>query len=139
MEEMWWFFIQHFTSLEMQFDSQLRSFVLMRNHFHGVIEIESADRLSWADKLEGGICDFLDQDFVLEDGIHLIRIPNIKVYIETTKYIYNNPVEAGVCQSPLDYPFSTLYELFSQDLDEKMPFMDDLGIIYDPRRMDLFD
>ncbi|MEK6627995.1 MAG: hypothetical protein AABY53_05165, partial [Bdellovibrionota bacterium] len=41
-------------------------------------------------------------------------ILNYSHYLNTYKYIYRNPVEAGLCKKPEDYPYSSLYYLLGR-------------------------
>ncbi len=42
------------------------------------------------------------------------RIDSNSYFLHAYKYVYRNPVEAGICSRPEDYPFSTLHGLMGK-------------------------
>jgi len=95
------------------FDVRVHAFVLMSNHFHLIVRTPQSN---------------LDQAmrwFMRETSRSLVKAgnrinqtyggPHFRCilgsnhhYLNAYKYIYHNPVAAGVCQNVLDYPYSTL-------------------------------
>ncbi len=107
--------------------------VLMSNHFHGLFEVpeiyyemaESALRAEF-----GQIQDFKVRENS-QESFKMIRINCFAAYRETYRYVYRNPIEAGLCHRAEAYPFSTLGELIGY----RRPTLfvaDALGVITNP-------
>lgn len=92
---------------------RLHSFVLMSNHFHLLLTAPNAN-LSEAllyfmretsreiTRLSGRI----NQTYGIRN--HKTRISNYHYFMNTYKYVYQNPIRAGICKRAEDYPYSTL-------------------------------
>ena len=61
------------------------------------------------------------------------RVKNFKFYKNTYKYVYANPVDAGLVIKAEDYPFSTLHFL-AQGGAPPMEWMDNMNLFIDPFR-----
>jgi hypothetical protein len=102
---------------------ELNAFLLMGNHFHGVVQIEPS------------VEDFWRQEFTalcpipIEEKLYMILSENHSVLIKTLKYIYLNPVEAGLAKTALEFPFSTCREILRPKAN---PELRKLGIVHDP-------
>lgn len=95
------------------YELRLHSFVLMSNHFHLVLTAPNGN-LSKAllyfmretsreiTRLSGRI----NQTYGNRN--HKTRIGNYHYFMNTYKYVYQNPVRAGICKRTEDYPYSSL-------------------------------
>lgn len=95
------------------FGLRLHSFVLMSNHFHLLVTApngnlsaallyfmrESSKEIS---RLSGRI----NQTYGIRN--HKTRIGCYHYFMNSYKYVYQNPIRAGICKRAEDYPFSTL-------------------------------
>ena len=84
--------------------------------------------------------DNLNQNYEWETGIENVFTPdshsvticdNFIQYKETYRYIYRNPVVAGLATHPENYPYSTLPKLLGKSSLDFL-LLDDLGIILNP-------
>lgn len=110
---------------------QIHSFVLMSNHYHLLVSDKKSS--FWSFKERGGknippylfsgvedlhqhVISSLSTEAVLKFNSLLIKaIDHVKGYQETYKYIYMNPVRAGLVKRAQHYPFSTLKPLLGQN------------------------
>jgi putative transposase len=92
---------------------RILAFVLMRNHFHLLLVTPN-----------GNLSDFM-KSFMKRTSDDIRAVHGVKNHLYGTryyatlvgrqsyfqnvlKYVYQNPLRAGVCNSVLDYPYSTL-------------------------------
>jgi putative transposase len=101
------YFIHH------AFSVRIHAFMLMSNHFHLIVSTPDSN-------LSEAMCWFMretsraltragnriNQSYGGRYFRSLILQPNY--YLSAYKYLYYNPVHAGICQNVLQYPFSTL-------------------------------
>lgn len=107
--------------------------VLMSNHFHGIFEVSDLcyEMAEAALKAEFGQLQDYHVRSSSEETFKIIKIDCIAAYRETYRYIYRNPIEAGLCHRAEVYPFSTLGELIGY----RAPTLfvaDALGVIANP-------
>lgn len=141
MDLVWEIFAQHLTHYAKPGGAQINAFVLMGNHFHLLLMEEiskitiSCERLAKhvEDAFEGftgderPVFDSTPDQFLISDHKHLRQV---------YRYIYQNPVKAGVARRAENYRYSTLGPLLGRQNDlSPMPVMDTFGIIYDPIRL----
>lgn len=121
-----------------------QSFSLMNNHYHWLVDLggeldegQEEATFQWFHELLR--CESLSLG--VEDPYQLLgqtpsfyQIQHIKQYQATYKYIYRNPVEAGLVMKPEDYPFSTLpFVLGRKELG--FTCMDQMNLIYSPAQL----
>jgi REP-associated tyrosine transposase len=95
-----------------RFDWRILAYCLMTNHFHLVIETEHESLSTGMHQLNGGYArKFNDRHTV--DG-HLFEgrfrstvIESDDQFEETLRYVALNPVRAGLCEHPSDWPWSS--------------------------------
>jgi len=113
MEDVWGIFEDVLYLTHKLFDFSILQFLLMHNHFH-MIGLDPNLNLSVA------------MQFLMRETSHAIakkagRINRVwgrpfhssiittpVYFLHAYKYNYRNPVTAGICENPLDYPWSTL-------------------------------
>lgn len=113
MPVLWDLFSNHLHSLHHWSGFQIHSFVLMNNHFHLIATIPN------------GNCGIAMNYFMRETSKSIARMSGrinqiygrpyyasaLKTnhyYLNAYKYLYRNPVDAGLCKKVESYPYSTL-------------------------------
>lgn len=116
----WEIMTTHLHFMQMAFEIRIHAFVLMSNHFH-LIAVSPKGNLSAAMRF-----------FMSESGRDLRRLSNrINLtygsrfhrsllsspiyYLHAYKYLYRNPIEAGLCARVEDYKYSSLQGLLGKD------------------------
>lgn len=112
------------------------SLVLMRNHGHLLVSSPSPLEI---ELLKQALSSQLDLDSLHEEPI--LSFPQYKL---TYKYVYFNPIEAGVVARAQDYPFSSLRMLLGMPpavstpegpaMKVLCPFVDNMNLVSDPIR-----
>jgi len=94
--EVWKYILDTLEKATHEFDLSLHCFVLMDNHFHLLCGTDE-----WKLKV------LLR---VLGDGLNckFTTVKSSKYYLEVYRYIYRNPVQAGIVSRVEDYQFSSL-------------------------------
>lgn len=111
--EVWEIFSEHLHELTTKFGCIFHAFVLMDNHYH--LLITTSERY-----LLGHVMQELQKSVARKINGRTGRINHVfggpyraslirdeVGYAQVFKYIYRNPIEAGICRSPSQYPFST--------------------------------
>ncbi len=119
MEDVWSIFEDHLYMLHHGFDVRIHSFLLMSNHFHMIASAPNSN-------LSIGMAYFMREIsrwLTLESGrinqcwgqrFHRSRIGTERQFLNVYKYVYQNPLRAGICQRVEDYRFSTLSVLLGR-------------------------
>jgi putative transposase len=107
------FFIHH------AFQVEIMQFVLMPNHFHLLIRCPNGN-LSETMKY---FMRETSRQMTMATGrinqtygtrFHRTLVVSDRYHRHVYKYIYRNPVKAGLCETPQEYPYSTLNGLLGQ-------------------------
>ncbi|MES2769416.1 MAG: transposase [Bdellovibrionota bacterium] len=122
----WNIFNHYLNEITIRYDIKIHSFVLMNNHFHALISTPNSN-------LDKAMGYFMTQT---SKGIGLAseRINHVyggpygwtiadrtDVYAILYKYLYRNPVKAGITKNVLDYKWSTLTNVnFKYRLEKKV-------------------
>jgi putative transposase len=113
MDEVWAIMSEQLAFIRRGFDIQIIAFVLMNNHFHLLVRTPLAN-------LSEGIGWFMRETSrtltrsgnrinQTWGGRHFRSLIKTDHYLlNAYKYLYHNPIHAGLCNSVLDYPYSTL-------------------------------
>lgn len=95
------------------FGVRIHSFILMSNHFHLLITAPNGNLSSAmlyfmreTSKEITRLSGRINQTYGSRN--HKTRITNYHHFMNTYKYIYQNPIRAKLCTNAEDYPFSTL-------------------------------
>ncbi len=105
---------------------RLYGYVIMPNHFHLLLEIAENDEISslmrdikkyYSYRFKTVLCRELGyplSNFRKDDSYHFwetgfdeVTIINEKTFYSKLNYIHNNPVRAGLSDSPQEYPYSS--------------------------------
>lgn len=112
-EILWPIFIENLGKIQTKYECEIHAFVMMTNHYH--LQISTPH-----ENLEDAMCYFNREVARAGNKIagrtnHFFGtrykwslIPTESYYWNATKYIFRNPVRAGICKSVQDYKFSSL-------------------------------
>ena len=113
LEDVWQILCDLLGKLQKQFDLKIAAFVLMNNHFH-LLMLTPEEDIDWV------------MFYFMKDSTKIINkhagrinrvygsryrgclIDNQQYLLSAYKYIYQNPVRAGLTERAQDYKFSTL-------------------------------
>lgn len=113
LEILWPLFIEKLELVKVKYGCCLHAFVLMNNHYHliistplanidDVMEYLNREVAKEANRLMGRINHFFGGPYqwsLIADDLY---------YWNAVKYVFRNPVKAGLCSSVLDYKYSSL-------------------------------
>lgn len=104
---------------------EIHSCVLMSNHLHALISTDE----SYFGFTEASLAQEFRVPFLR--AVHVSRIESFAQYREVYRYIYRNPIEAGLVPMAELYPYSTLYSLLGRGPNRLLP-NDNMGLITNP-------
>ena len=113
LESIWPVFLSYLARAREQFGIQIHAFVLMANHFHLLVTTPNED----LDIVMRYLLSESSRSINRSSGRinHLFGGPykwslitNSLYYLHALKYVYRNPIRAGVCKRVEDYKFSTV-------------------------------
>lgn len=100
-------------------------FLLMKNHFHVLAETRLPNLSQFMSQFLRAYAMYYNRRFRRKGSVFRSRygafiVQKDKYYKQLTKYIYNNPVKAGVVGNPYDYRWSSLYYLLHKNQQKKL-------------------
>lgn len=104
-------------------------YCIMNNHAHMLIETEEIEELSkYMQRLNTKYGKYYNKKYnrvgyVFRDRYRAEGIYTEEYLYNCLKYIYNNPVKAGICKKAEDYPYSN-YKKIDKELNENYAFID---------------
>jgi putative transposase len=106
----------HLTSV---FGVEIHAFVLMPNHLHALLTVPERDLGIVMDVFMSSITRIMNlvsgrSGRVFGGRYHHSLIRDSRYFRHVLKYVYRNPVRAGLASSVEDYPFSTLHGLLGR-------------------------
>jgi len=104
-----WIFIQkNMNAVARLYEVEIQALVMMDTHVHILI--------STFENKENFFCEILQNKIHKTANLENLAEPimNYSQYLNTYKYIYRNPVEAGLIEKAEDYPYSSLYYLLGK-------------------------
>lgn len=137
--EVWQMFGETIAEFQEDYDLTTHAFVLMKNHYHWLcsFDLKTDPKLfEWFHEVIN--LSFLHEARLYEDiGFVLPTEPLIlsadifPFYKASYRYVYSNPVKAGIVSDARDYPFSTLsYVLGEEEL--AFQVVDNMNLIQNP-------
>ncbi len=126
LKDLDWVFIQKKISENAtKYDVEIQALTMMDTHIHLLI--------SNFENKENFFCVSLQNEIYETANLENLSEPilNYSQYLNTYKYIYRNPVEAGLCKNAEDYPFSSLFFLLGRGF-LHCQVCDHLGLIQNP-------
>ena len=99
---------------------QLHEFVAMPNHFHLLITPSGSTLERTMQLIKGGFSFRAGREFsmkaeIWQTSFHDRRVRDAGEYVQFRQYIHSNPVKAGLCYSPEQWPYSSANERFALD------------------------
>lgn len=100
---------------------RLHEFVVMPNHFHLLLTIESGMTIERAVRfVKGGFSFRAGKELgmrtpVWQKGFSEVRISDAQAFLQVRMYIHNNPVERHLVANPADYLHSSAHPGFELD------------------------
>lgn len=126
MKELDWLFIQKVIAQHAQkFEIEIQALVLMDSHLHLIVANTTPNEHFFADAVQMALGGLSADSHVCE------RIDNLSQYLNTYKYVYRNPVEAGMCGLVQNYKYSSLSSILGKS-HMSLPIYDQLGVIQNP-------
>jgi putative transposase len=113
MDKVWDIFCFHLFHTSQKFHMEIFNFVLMSNHYHIILQTPDAN----LDKIMHNLNHKFSLDIGKETGrINRILgsrykwslIKNQHYFHNAYRYVFQNPLRAGICDDVLDYPYSSL-------------------------------
>jgi putative transposase len=113
LEDVWQLMSDYLFFIHHAFEIKIYSFVLMSNHFHlmaGAPEKNLSEAMRYlmteVSRSIGQTAGRINQTF--GGRFHRSLIDNDLYFAQVYKYVYRNPIRAGICEKAEDYKFSTL-------------------------------
>lgn len=115
--------------LKEKHEINILAYCVMNNHTHILLESENLKDLSkYMQRLNTRYGQYYNKKYnrvgyVFRDRFKSEGIYNEEHLYNCIKYIYDNPVKAGLCKSPEQYPYSN-YKKIDIDINKNFVFMD---------------
>ena len=123
------YYIKIMYQLTLEQKIKIIGYCIMSNHAHMLIETEEINELSkYMQRLNTKYGKYYNKKYnrvgyVFRDRYRAQGIYTEKYLYNCLRYIYNNPVKAGICKNAEDYPYSN-YKKIDGELDEDYTFID---------------
>jgi putative transposase len=113
LTEMWNLFNDYLFLMDRAYNIKIHAFVLMKNHYHLIASAPECNFPAamanlnkntswWMNQLTGSLNHNWGKRYFAT------RIPNSWAYANVLKYVYRNPIKAGVALRVEDYPYSSI-------------------------------
>ncbi len=124
----WTYLQRNLQSHASTFNIELQALVMMDTHFHLLIGA--------SDNNENFFCEEIEKKLSADpdEGVHCEPVTNLAQYLNAYKYIYNNPVQAGLTATVETYPYSSLQILMGKCSSHCL-ISDKMKFIQNPRRV----
>lgn len=113
MQLLWTIFCRQLHFCSFAFKVEIQAFVLMNNHYHLIIRTPDSNLSQFMcyfnkeiSKEINRISGKINQTFGGRFYSSVIMDP--RYYLTVYRYVYRNPVQAGLCSKAQDYPYSSL-------------------------------
>ena len=119
LADVWNIFSTNLKFAAFAYDIHIHSFVLMSNHFH---LLATAPHSNFSDAI-GRVIEMCSRHMGHDLGrinqkfsrrFKRTRISTLPHFFNAYKYVYQNPIRAGLVSRVEDYPFSTLHSLMGK-------------------------
>ena len=123
------YYINLMYSISKKLDIKIIAYCIMNNHAHILIETDKVNDLSkYMQRLNTIYAKYYNKKYSRVGYVFRDRYKSEGIYSEEhlyncIKYIYDNPVKAGICKRPEEYLYSN-YRRIDKQLKEKYVFMD---------------
>lgn len=140
LDDVWRVFEEELYMTTICYNLQVHSFVLMSNHFHLIAQTPDANISQCMHRLLGNtsrrlndLGNRLNGNFAGRHYKTILHDPSY--FLSAYKYVYRNPVDAGICERVQDYRYSSLpgllgkQRLFTPIVADETLFSDIEGIL----------
>lgn len=123
------YYIDIMYKLKEEHNIKIIAYCVMNNHVHVLIETKELKELSkYMQRLNMRYARYYNKKYNKVGYVFRDRFKSEGIYNEQhlqncIKYIYNNPVKAGICNNPKEYPYSN-YKEITTNLEEGYIFID---------------
>lgn len=123
------YYIKNMYELKKDYNIKIISYCIMNNHAHILIKAENTDELSkYMQRLNTKYGKYYNTKYERVGYVFRNRYKSEGIYDENhlyncIKYIYDNPVKAGICKTAKEYPYSN-YKEINKDLKDTYAFLD---------------
>lgn len=124
------YYIKIMHELMKEHNLKIIAYCIMNNHTHMLINVEKIEELSkYMQRLNVKYAKYYNKKYnkvgyVFRDRFKSEGIFSEKQYYTCIKYIYDNPVKAGICHSPEQYPYSNYKKIPINMIDNNYTFID---------------
>lgn len=114
------FFLKKLSDLRQKFDHSLYAYCLMPNHFHLSIQTRKAPISKIMASLTTSFSMYFNRTHIHFGSVFQNRFKSILIqddpyFLQLSKYIYLNPVKAGIVKNPVDYKYSSIREALGHE------------------------
>ncbi len=123
------YYIKLIYKLSKEHETEIIAYCIMNNHAHMLIKTKKSDELSkYMQRLNCTYARYYNKKYDRVGYVFRDRYKSEGIYDEQhlyncIKYIYYNPVKAGICSKAKDYPYSN-YKIITKEIKENYTFMD---------------
>ncbi len=132
IENLWEIFVTQLNFLTFSYRLRVHAFALMGSHFHLLASAHVHDSQWICRGIKEGVNGMMGQALLDEVSAFQIKHPIYFQYVY--KYIYRNPVVAGIASNVEDYPFSSLLNVLGKKQENFLLF-DNMNLVHDPIRI----
>ncbi len=109
------FFFEKVSQLKKKYDHSIYAICLLPNHFHVSIQTRKVPINKIMSSLTTSYSMYFNRTHkhtgpVFQNRYKSILIENDNYFIQLSRYVYLNPLKAGLVDDPLDYPYSSFAE-----------------------------
>lgn len=120
------FFLGKLYALKQKYDHSIYALCLMPNHFHISIHTRKIPISKIMSSLTTSYSMYFNRKYqhfgpVFQNRFKSILIESDSYFLELSRYIYLNPVKAGIVEDPVKYKYTTLREALGK---EPLHFLD---------------
>lgn len=121
LDDLWPIFMATLWEAKSRFSCCFHAFVLMSNHYHLIISTPKANLAEVMEYINGTVAKAANKQMGKINHFFGGRykwtiIQNDSYYWNSIKYVFRNPVDAGLCQFVEDYKYSSLNSTMDSDL-----------------------
>lgn len=111
----YYFFLRKLLHLKQKYDHSIYAFCLMPNHFHISIQTRKIPISKIMSSLTTSYSMYFNRTYghfgpVFQNRFKSILIESDPYFLTLSRYIYLNPVKAGLVSDPKEYPYSSIKE-----------------------------
>lgn len=114
------FFLRKIYALKEKYDHSIYAICLMPNHFHISVQTRKIPISKIMSSLTTSYSMYFNRKYehlgpVFQNRFKSILIESDSYFLELSRYIYLNPVKAGLVKDPLMYKYTTLREALNKE------------------------